>query len=366
MNNTAACRVLVVDDERNILITAREFLRDASYQVCIAENVQEAHALLEDGNFDVVVSDVILPGATGVDLMKTIRDASSGVQVVMMTGEPTVETASEAVRAGASDYLAKPVDKQDLLRAVGRAAETKRVLDENRMLLEENRSYQQNLERMVQQRTAELHRALEETIRAMALAVELRDPYTAGHQQRVAELARAISTEMGWNKEDRRILYYAGLVHDLGKISVPAEILASPAKLCDEAMGLIRKHPETGRRILEQVHFPWPIAEIVGQHHERVDGSGYPDGLSGDAIRKEARIIGVADTVEAMASHRPYRPAKGIEAALATIEAGSGTAYDPDVVDACLRLFEKNGPTLDWVSEQSAEYGMDSNAEKQP
>ena len=217
MNNTAACRVLVVDDERNILITAREFLRDASYQVCIAENVQEAHALLEDGNFDVVVSDVILPGATGVDLMKTIRDASSGVQVVMMTGEPTVETASEAVRAGASDYLAKPVDKQDLLRAVGRAAETKRVLDENRMLLEENRSYQQNLERMVQQRTAELHRALEETIRAMALAVELRDPYTAGHQQRVAELARAISTEMGWNKEDRRILYYAGLVHDLGK-----------------------------------------------------------------------------------------------------------------------------------------------------
>ena len=147
---------------------------------------------------------------------------------------------------------------------------------------------------------------------------------------------------------------------------MPAEILASPAKLCDEAMGLIRKHPETGRRILEQVHFPWPIAEIVGQHHERVDGSGYPDGLSGDAIRKEARIIGVADTVEAMASHRPYRPAKGIEAALATIEAGSGTAYDPDVVDACLRLFEKNGPTLDWVSEQSAEYGMDSNAEKQP
>jgi len=133
--------------------------------------------------------------------------------------------------------------------------------------------------------------------------------------------------------------FYAALVHDLGKISVPAEILSNPGKLSQEAMSLVKKHPEAGFRILEKVDFPWPISAIVRQHHERLDGSGYPDGLSGAAIRLEARILAVADTVEAMASHRPYRPARGIEAALAEIDQGRGTRYDPLVVDACLRLF---------------------------
>jgi len=336
-------KVLVVDDEKNIRLSLQAFLRDAGYEASVAEDARSAQALLADGNYDVVVSDIVLPGASGVTLLQAICEASPDVQVILMTGAPTVETAADAVRAGASDYLAKPVTKPAILNAVRRAAETKRMLDDNRRLQAENRQYQEGLEEMVAQQTVELREALEGTIHAMATTVESRDPYTAGHEQRVARLARTLAEEMGRPDEEVQGTYYAGLVHDVGKISVPAEILSSPAKLCEEEMGLIRKHPDTGFRILGSVRFPWPLAEIVRQHHERLDGSGYPLGLSGDAIRMEARILAVADTVEAMASHRPYRPALGIEAALDEIIKKRGTQYDTEIVTACVRLFREKG-----------------------
>ncbi|MEI6148781.1 MAG: HD domain-containing phosphohydrolase [bacterium] len=340
--------ILVVDDEKSIRVTLCTILQDAGYEVESAEDAHRAQALLAHGLWDVVVTDIVLPGISGVGLLQIIRAAAPpDVQVIMMTGEPTVETAAEAVRAGASDYLPKPVTKTSILTAVHRATETKRILDENRRLHAETRCYQKSLEQMVAKRTAELRDALEGTIRAMALAVESRDPYTAGHEQRVARLARTIAEEMGRPDEEVLGTYYAGLVHDVGKISVPAEILSFPGKLGKEEMGIIRKHPETGSRILSTVQFPWPLAEIVHQHHERLDGSGYPLGVSGDAIRIEARIIAVADVVEAMTSHRPYRPSLGIEAALAEIVERRGTFYDADVGDACVRLFREKGFKLD-------------------
>jgi putative two-component system response regulator len=341
-------RILIVDDEKSIRMTLRAILKEAGYEVDVAEDAQRARALLANGLWDVVVTDIVLPGLSGVELLKAIRSsAPPDVQVIMMTGEPTVKTAAEAVRAGASDYLPKPVTKDSILTAVRRAAETKRILDENRRLQAENRQYQENLEEIVRQRTGELRDALEGTIRAMALAVESRDPYTAGHEQRVARLARTIAEEMGRPEEEVLGAYYAGLVHDVGKISVPSEILTYPGKLGKEELGIIRKHPETGARILSTVQFPWPLAEIVHQHHERLDGSGYPRGVPGDAIRIEARIIAVADVVEAMTSHRPYRPALGIEVAFAEIVERRGTYYDADVVDACVRLFREKGFKLD-------------------
>ena len=334
-------RVLVVDDEKSIRISLSRILSEAGYEVAIAEDATSARETLSTADYDVVVSDIILPGASGVTLLKAIRDTSPDVQVIMMTGEPTVETASEAVRAGASDYLEKPVGKTAILAAVGKAAETKRLRDENKRLHFQNRRYQEKLERMVQIRTAELRKTLEGTIHAMALTVETRDPYTAGHQQRVAELARAIAEEMGLPHEGIEAVYFAGIIHDLGKLSVPAEILSKPCKLTEAEFELIKVHPLTGYEILKTVTFPWPIAEGVLQHHERLDGSGYPNGLSGDAIGVEARILAVADTVEAMASHRPYRPALGTEMALAEVANRRGTFYDPTVVDACVRLFRE-------------------------
>ncbi len=188
-----------------------------------------------------------------------------------------------------------------------------------------------------------LHKAIGGIIKAMTLTVESRDPYTAGHQQRVSNLARTIAQEMGLSKDQVEAIRMAGVVHDVGKISVPAEILSKPTKLSDTEFAMIKGHPQTSYDILKDIEFPWPIAEIALQHHERMDGSGYPSGLKGDQILLEAQILMVADVVEANASHRPYRPAKGIDMALEEISKNKGKLFNPAAVEACLRLFREKG-----------------------
>jgi PAS domain S-box-containing protein/putative nucleotidyltransferase with HDIG domain len=186
-----------------------------------------------------------------------------------------------------------------------------------------------------------LRRITGSVIEVIIAAVEARDPYTAGHQRRVGDLARAIAAEMGLPPEEAEGIRIAGVIHDLGKISVPAEILSKPRKLSDMEFALVKEHPQKGYEILKEVDFDWPVADMVRQHHERLDGSGYPQGLEGEEIVPGAKILAVADVVEAMASHRPYRPNLGLEAALEEITSGRGVLYDPEVVDACLRLFNE-------------------------
>jgi putative nucleotidyltransferase with HDIG domain len=180
----------------------------------------------------------------------------------------------------------------------------------------------------------------------MVSAVEVRDPYTAGHQLRSADLARAIATEMGLPQKKVDGIRMAGSIHDIGKLSIPAEILSKPIKLTNLEFSLIKEHSRSGYEMLKDVESPWPLAEIVYQHHERMDGSGYPRNLKGDDILMEARIMAVADVVEAMASHRPYRAGLGIDAALSEIEKNRGIFYDDAVADACLRLFREKGYQL--------------------
>lgn len=186
-----------------------------------------------------------------------------------------------------------------------------------------------------------LRTSLEDALQAIAATVEMRDPYTAGHQRRVAQLAVTIARELGLQEEKVHGIHLASIVHDLGKIHIPAEILSKPAKLSEIEFSLIKTHPQYGYDILAAIDFPWPIAQTVLQHHERLDGSGYPNGLKGDQIHPEARILAVSDVVEAMSSHRPYRPGLGIEAALEEIERYRGVRYDADAVDACIRLFRE-------------------------
>jgi PAS domain S-box-containing protein/putative nucleotidyltransferase with HDIG domain len=188
-----------------------------------------------------------------------------------------------------------------------------------------------------------LQRALEDSIRVAASVSEVRDPYTAGHQQRVSRLAVAMAGEMGLPAAQVEGIHFGGLIHDIGKVGVPAEILSKPTILTPLEMELIQIHPEAGYEIIKDIEFPWPVAQMILQHHERLDGSGYPAGLKGDEIIPEARIIAVADTVEAMSSHRPYRPGLGMDAALKEIISGSGTRYDAQAVEACLRLIRDKG-----------------------
>ncbi len=187
-----------------------------------------------------------------------------------------------------------------------------------------------------------LKKSTEDIIQAMASTSEMRDPYTAGHQKRVRELAIAIGNEMKISKEQLEGVKFAGIVHDIGKISVPSDILSKPGKISNTEFEVIKGHSQTGYDLLNKIEFPWPISEIVYQHHERMDGSGYPRGLKDDEILLEARILSVADVVEAMTSHRPYRAAYGIEKALEEIEKYKGKYYDPKTVDACFNLFKEN------------------------
>jgi PAS domain S-box-containing protein len=196
-------------------------------------------------------------------------------------------------------------------------------------------------EEQTQHTLKNLRKAMSGIIQAMAATVETRDPYTAGHQRRVADLARAMAKEMGLKEEQIDGIRMAGIVHDLGKISVPAEILSKPTKLNDIEFALIKTHPQVSYDILKDIDFPWPVAQTVFQHHERLDGSGYPQGLKGEEMLLEARILAVADVVEAIASHRPYRPAQGIEAALEQISNKKGILYDEAAVVACLKLFRE-------------------------
>jgi len=195
----------------------------------------------------------------------------------------------------------------------------------------------------------QLQRSLLQAIRAIALTIEMRDPYTAGHQERVADLAEKIGRVLGLTEDNLEGIKLCALIHDIGKISIPAEILSRPGKLGPEMFSIIKTHPRSGYEIICGIDFPWPLADVVLQHHERMDGSGYPEGLKGDEILFEARILAVADVVEAMASHRPYRAGLGIGKALEEIERGKGLEYDPEVVDACLKVFSDELEVAEWV-----------------
>jgi len=256
---------------------------------------------------------------------------------IYATGIPSKGFEWEAIRKDGTkkcievsvSLIVKPGEKPTRFRGIARdVTERKRAEEELQRTLES------------------LRKAVGVTIQVMASAVELRDPYTAGHQIRSADLARAIATEMGLPHEKIEGIRVAGSIHDIGKLSIPAEILSKPTKLSEIEFSLIKEHARSGFEMLKDVESPWPLAETVYQHHERMDGSGYPRHLKGDDILMEARILAVADVVEAMASHRPYRATLGIKAAIEEISKERGILYDPEAVDACVKLFQEKRHSL--------------------
>jgi len=188
---------------------------------------------------------------------------------------------------------------------------------------------------------------LNDTVNALSAAVEARDPYTSGHMKRVAELSKAISFKIGLSESQSNVIYDAGMLHDLGKIQIPSEILAKPGRLNKAEFELIKYHPKAGYEILKHIEYEWPIANVAHQHHEKLDGSGYPQALKGEAICLEARIIAVADVVESILSYRPYRPALGVVVALGEISTHKGNFYDPMVVDACIVIINEGSFSFD-------------------
>ena len=279
-------------------------------------------------------------------------------KTIWLKDQATIEVYDQdniCLSLGLLTIVSKEMEAEDKLEKHHDLLETI-VQDRTAELTKLNRQLQQEIEerKRTQKKLShsylQLEQSLDKIVNAMSLTLEERDPYTAGHQKRTTDLALAIAREMGLPEQETKGLQMAGLIHDMGKISVPGEILSKPGRLNNAELQLIKRHPQVAYDILNKIDFPWSVDQIVLQHHERLDGSGYPQGLSGKTILLESRILGVADVVETMGTHRPYRPSLGRDAALEEISKNRGLLYDPEVVDACLRLFR----------ETDFQYSMDS------
>jgi putative two-component system response regulator len=318
--------ILVVDDEEAIRTMIRNVLRQIGFQCSTASDGREAIKVLDERAIDVVIADIKMPGMDGIELTRIIKEEYNS-DIIILTGFIENFTYEKVIEKGASDFMQKPVNIEELI------VRLKRVLKERTLLRERDRAQGE-----LQEGLDKLQRAIEGVIRVIAVTVETRDPYTAGHQRRVTNLASAIAKELGLSQDHIDGINMAGLIHDCGKISVPAEILSKPTSLNEMEISIIRTHPHIGYDILKTIEFPWPVEQIVLQHHERENGTGYPQGLDKKDIIIEAKIIAVSDVVEAMASDRPYRPSLGIDKALEEIRNNRGILYNSDVVDACLKI----------------------------
>ena len=323
--------ILVVDDEESIRRILKSGIEGAGYRCSLAEDGVEALEILEKDPADVVVTDIKMPRMDGIALTRKVRQGH-GADVIVMTGFVEDFTYDGVVEIGASDFVEKPVGIKEFV------ARLRRVLKER-----STRAERDQAEERLWESIRRLQRVMESVVESMSVAVEKRDLYTAGHQKQVAALADGIARKMNLADEEVTGIRLAAYVHDIGKISVPAEILGKAGRLSDQEMAIIKNHPEEGYEVLKGIDFPWPVAEMVRQHHERIDGSGYPQGLKGEEICLGARILAVADVVDAMSSHRPYRPSLGLEAALDEIQKGRGERYGAEVCDACIRLFREKG-----------------------
>jgi response regulator RpfG family c-di-GMP phosphodiesterase len=336
-----AC-ILIADDEQEIRSVLYELLSD-DYDCQLVSSAEAALARLRTMRFDVIVSDINMEGMSGLEMIPHVRQIAPDAVVVMVSGAQTIDHAIEALRAGAFDYVTKPFDLRHVEMAVERALEHKR-------LREAKRRYENYLEESVAERTAELDRTLatlEEsyrmTLKALAAALETRDRETHGHSERVVSFSLRLGHELNLKREDLRALEFGALLHDIGKIGVPDAILHKPAQLSAEEWVNMRRHPVHGQQILQGIEFLEGAARVVGQHHEKWDGTGYPQGLRGEEIDLNARIFAVADAFDAITSDRVYRVGRSYEVAVAELEEFAGRQFDPEVVAAFRRI-----PCAEW------------------
>ena len=341
-DSPAKARLLIVDDEPEVRGVLRDLLGGA-YQCAEASSAEEALAQLRESDFDLVISDITMSGMSGLEMIPHVKTVSPDTVIVMISGMQTIESAINALRLGAFDYLMKPFDLRQAEAAVSRA------LEYHELVVAKKR-YETRLEELVEQRTAELDQALDSleqayrtTLQALTAALETRDAETHGHSERVVTFGLRLGREYGLSAPSMKALEFGSLLHDIGKIGVPDAILRKPAKLTDEEWERMREHPIHGQQILRGIKFLEGAAKVVAQHHEKWDGSGYPLGLKAEDIDICARIFSVADAFDAITSDRVYRKGRPYEAAAQELDEWAGRQFDPKVVEAFHRV-----PPEDW------------------
>jgi putative nucleotidyltransferase with HDIG domain len=334
-------RILVVDDEEAIREIVTSMLTSASYKCRQAGSGLQALALLDSGEeFELMLSDLMMAELDGIGLLERTKERFPDMPVVMVTAVHDISVALGAIRNGAYDYLLKPFEREQLLATVRRALE-------NRRLKLENRAYQTNLEALVAARTEQLRKAMSNlersydiTLEALGDALDLKDAETEGHSKRVTAFTIAIARQMGLSTDQIRVIARGAFLHDIGKMAIPDAILRKPGALSSDETAIMREHCYRGYQILKKIPFLSEASDIVYSHQEKYDGTGYPRGLKGNDIPLGARIFAVADTLDAITSDRPYRPAQSVAAARKEIEVWSGRQFDPDVVRHFLSMPE--------------------------
>jgi putative nucleotidyltransferase with HDIG domain len=332
-------RILVVDDEEAIREIVCAILIAAGFSCKQAASGMEALAILNSGDvFELMLSDLMMADLDGIGLLERTKEKFPDMPVVMVTAVHDISVALAAIRNGAYDYLLKPFEREQLLNAVKRALE-------NRRLKVENRTYQTNLESLVEARTDQLQRAVAElersydiTLEALGDALDLKDSETQNHTRRVTAFTIAIAREMGVPREQILVIARGAFLHDFGKMAIPDNILRKPGKLNEEERAIMREHCYHGYQMLKKIPFLAEACEIVYSHQEHFNGSGYPRNLKGTEIPLGARIFSVADTLDAIISDRPYRPARSLAEAREEIRAWKGRQFDPEVVDVYMRI----------------------------
>jgi putative nucleotidyltransferase with HDIG domain len=330
-------QILIVDDEENINnILARRLTREG-YLCVTANNGREALNYFYKNTFSLIISDIKMPEMDGVELLKRVKSVDPNMMVIMVTAYPEIDMAVEAMRLGAYDFIIKPADLDFVVLSVKKALEKKR-------LEEEVETYHKNLEKLVEERTAKLQHAYRtlkkahlDSVKVLAEAIDAKDPYTRGHSERVGRMSLSIANHLDFAEGRLEVLEYGALLHDIGKIGIKDEVLHKPGPLSAGEYQYIQEHPLIGAKIVEEIDFFKDKIPMIRHHHEHFDGSGYPDGLIGEAIPLEARIITVPDAFDAMASLRPHRKALPLQDILVELEKGKGRQFDPKILEIFLR-----------------------------
>lgn len=330
-------RILIVDDEELICRLLAQRLTSEGYACVTANNGREALSHFYKDTFSLIISDIRMPEMDGIELLKRVKDLNPNMMVIMVTAYPELDMAVEAMRLGAYDFIIKPADLDLILLSVRKALEKRR-------LEEELEAYHKHLERLVEERTAGLRQAYRvlkkahlDSVKVLAQAIDAKDPYTRGHSDRVRRMSLKIAGHLGFSEERLESLEYGALLHDIGKIGIKDEVLQKPGALNPGEYQYIQEHTLIGAKIVEGIDFFKDKIPMIRCHHEYFDGSGYPDGLVGEAIPLEARIITVPDAFDAMASLRPHRRAMPLDEVLMELEKGRAKQFDPEVLEIFLR-----------------------------
>ena len=308
-------RILIVEDDIESQEISRDILKNENYEIEIVDRGDTAVEVIKDKEFDLILLDVMLPGKDGFQVLKEIKRIRPFTPVVMLTVLREREERIKAYELGADDFINKPFDRWEFLARV-------------RSLLNLRKTYLELETR-------------DSLIKALSQAIEAKDPYTRGHSERVAEYSRKLGIKMGLDKEKVEALYWAGILHDIGKIAVPTNILIKPEKLTDEEYEKIKIHPEFSYKICKELKTLKQVLPAIRHHHERYDGNGYPDGLKENKIPLEARIMAVCDSFDAMTSDRAYRKALSKEEAIKILRNGKGKQWDPEIVDKFISLINE-------------------------